>query len=463
MDLGRRPLVRYTDHLAELHQTPINREDIAHVVAAVGEFGGDNRAGIEGTLHRISAIRNRRGEVIGLTLRVGRAVSGTLEGIRDLVQAGHSLLLLGRPGVGKTTRLRESARLLADELGRRVMVVDTSNEIAGDGDLPHPGIGSARRMQVPHPAQQHALMIEAVENHMPEAIIVDEIGNAGDAMAARTIAERGVQLIATAHGNDLHNLVMNPTLADLVGGVQTVTLGDDEARLRGTRKSVNERKAPPTFDAVIELASREELVIHRDTAAAVDRILAGRHPDGTHLGAEPATFARDEEQRPCAPATGPGSRARRPRAAVYAHAVSRDSLERVIRDLALAARTVRHPEQASVVVALQARARDPRLRRAVELSGAEVHTVKRNSTAQIRRALQSAFHIVPGVPREQVEAALREAETAVAKVQDTGDSVALGAHPGALRRLQHQVIVAHRLIADSEGSGPGRHLVIRAP
>ena len=282
MDLGRPPEVRFPDRVERLAEKPVSHEDLAHVVALVGEFSDDNRAGIERTLHRISAIRNRKGQVVGLTLRVGRAVFGTIQLLRGLIESGQNLLILGRPGVGKTTKLREMARVLADDLQKRVIVVDTSNEIAGDGDIPHPGIGSARRMQVARPERQHAVMIEAVENHMPEVIVVDEIGTEAEAAAARTIAERGVQLIGTAHGNTLENLIVNPTLSDLIGGVQTVTLSDEEARRRRTTKTVNERRAPPTFDIVVEMADRHELVVHRNTAAAVDALLRGFPPGGEH-------------------------------------------------------------------------------------------------------------------------------------------------------------------------------------
>ncbi|WIG58054.1 MAG: Putative regulatory protein, contains AAA+ NTPase domain and putative R3H ssDNA-binding domain [Ktedonobacterales bacterium] len=278
LDLGRLPEGRFPTREVPLSDTPITDEDIAYVVERIGAFGDDNRAGIERTLHRISAIRNRRGQVVGLTCRVGRAVRGTVALIRDVLEQGKSILILGRPGVGKTTLLREAARVLADELGKRVVVVDTSNEIAGDGDVPHPGIGRARRMQVARTTQQHQVMIEAVENHMPEVIVIDEIGTELEAQAARTIAERGVQLVGTAHGRTLDNLLVNPTLADLVGGVQAVTLGDEEARRRGTQKTVLERKSPPTFDVLVEQESWQRVILHADVASAVDGLLRGQAP-----------------------------------------------------------------------------------------------------------------------------------------------------------------------------------------
>ncbi|MBX2864404.1 MAG: AAA family ATPase [Leptolyngbyaceae cyanobacterium MAG.088] len=279
LDLGRRPEARFPGQAEFLAEQVISKQDLEYCIERVGTFGGDNRAGIEKTLHRISAMRNRAGTIIGLTCRVGRAVFGTVEMIRDLVEAGQSILLLGRPGVGKTTALREIARVLADDLNKRVVIIDTSNEIAGDGDIPHPAIGRARRMQVARPEQQHQVMIEAVENHTPEVIIIDEIGTELEALAARTIAERGVQLVGTAHGNQLENLIKNPTLADLIGGIQTVTLGDDEARRRGSQKSVLERKAPPTFDMAIEMLERQRWVVHEDVATTVDHLLRGRIPE----------------------------------------------------------------------------------------------------------------------------------------------------------------------------------------
>jgi len=276
MDLGRFAEGRFPEGEVILSTQPVTNADLEYVVERIGEFGDDNRAGIERTLHRISALRNRKGKIVGLTCRIGRAVLGSIALIRDIVEQGQSILILGRPGVGKTTLLREIARVLADEANKRVVVVDTSNEIAGDGDIPHPGIGRARRMQVARTAEQHAVMIEAVENHMPQVIVIDEIGTELEAAAARTIAERGVQLVATAHGNSLGNLLVNPTLSDLVGGIQTVTLGDEEARRRHTQKSILERKAPPTFDVLVEQQSWEELIVHRDVADTVDSMLRGQ-------------------------------------------------------------------------------------------------------------------------------------------------------------------------------------------
>jgi stage III sporulation protein SpoIIIAA len=275
LDLGRRPEARYPDSEVTLLDREVTERDIQHVVEHIGTFGDDNRAGIERTLHRISAIRNRNGKIVGLTLRVGRAVFGTIEIISDFVDSGKSILIMGRPGIGKTTMLREAARVSADDLGKRVVVVDTSNEIAGDGDIPHPAIGKARRMQVRTPSMQHEVMIEAVENHMPQVIVIDEIGTELEAQAARTIAERGVQLIGTAHGNNLDNLMLNPTLSDLIGGIQSVTLGDEEARRRRTQKSVLERKAPPTFDVIVEIQDRDRVVAHADVAETVDALLRG--------------------------------------------------------------------------------------------------------------------------------------------------------------------------------------------
>lgn len=468
MDLGRPPEVRLLEGSRRLREEPVEQAELEHVLAQVGPPGEDNRAGIERTLHRVSAIRNRKGRVVGLTLRVGRAVFGTIDMLKDLIGTGRNLLLLGRPGVGKTTKLREVARVLADDLRKRVMVVDTSNEIGGDGDIPHPGIGGARRMQVSRPDRQHDVMIEAVENHMPEAIIVDEIGTSAEAAAARTIAERGVQLVATAHGNTLENLVLNPTLSDLVGGVHTVTLGDEEARRRNTQKTVSERKAPPTFDMVVEMVGRDEVLVHLDTAEAVDRLLAGREVGGERRrldGGEVKVEAVPESTAPLPAPRSKAAPAARPLAQngptrLYAHAVSRDLLDRVLRELKVDARVVGRLESADLILTLRSRANDPKMRRVVERTGARVEVIKRNSSAELRRALRGAFMLVEGVDEELVREAVAEAEHAIQRVLSEGVAVPLAPRPPRLRKLQHRLVSRYHLETVSQGSEPMRHLTI---
>ncbi len=463
LDLGRRPQARLPGRAVDLADQAVSRADLEQVICALGAFGADNRAGIEGTLHRISAIRNRRADIVGLTLRVGRAVFGTIDLIRDLIEDKRSVLLLGRPGVGKTTKLREIARVLADEFNKRVIVIDTSNEIAGDGDIPHRAIGSARRMQVAHPDAQHAVMIEAVENHMPEVIIVDEIGTTAEALAARTIAERGVQLIGTAHGNSLENLLRNPTLSDLVGGVQVVTLGDEEARHRGTQKTISERKAAPTFGAVVEIVGHDEVIVHADTGAAVDRLLRGRSAAGLRrspAGEVPPERGPEQAPEPAKAAAPLSLSEVKGTLRIYPHAISRDSLERVIRDLRLDARTTSRPERAHLIVALRARADDVRLRRMVQTTGLPVHTVRKNSTAQMRRLLQNVFNLLHGVEETEVDAAVRETEAGLRRALEEGVIVELAPRPASLRQLQHRVASRHHVVAESVGSEPKRHLVI---
>nr|YP_874432.1 hypothetical protein PhtrCp075 [Phaeodactylum tricornutum]ABK20655.1 conserved hypothetical protein [Phaeodactylum tricornutum]QHR85609.1 conserved hypothetical protein [Phaeodactylum tricornutum] len=275
LDLGRRPEARFITGPQYLSQKIISWQDIDYMTKRVSKFSNENRAGIERTLHRISCIRNRQFLINGLTCRVGRAVFGTISAIRDLLESEKSILILGKPGVGKTTIIREIARVLADEMEKRVIIIDTSNEIAGDSDIPHSGIGRARRMQVAKTELQHQVMIEAVENHMPQVIIIDEIGTELEVLAARTIAEKGVQLVGTTHGNCLDNLIKNPSLADLIGGIQYVTLSDDEAKRRGTQKSILERKAYPAFEIIIEINNQSSWTIHEDVKTSVDLFLRG--------------------------------------------------------------------------------------------------------------------------------------------------------------------------------------------
>ena len=404
LDLGRLPAARYPDRSEDLGDQPVSSDDLQAVIERLGPFGGDNRAGIERTLHRISAVRNRSGRVIGLTCRVGRAVFGTVAMVRDLLDTGESLLLLGRPGVGKTTALREIARVLADDLGRRVMVIDTSNEIAGDGDIPHPAIGRARRLQVARPQLQHRVMIEAVENHMPEVIVIDEIGTEQEAHAARTIAERGVQLVATAHGNALANLVRNPTLSDLVGGVQAVTLGDDEARRRGTQKAVLERAAEPTFPLAVEMNSRSRWMVHGDVAATVDQLLRGQSsaPEVRSVGADGVLVV----ERPVLQGPRRGSLKRPPLAVqVVPLAAAATASERPLRVFCCgiaprlvlqAARNRRWPVQLTdellradaVLAGRNQLGRHPELRKRARDGAVPIHVIKADSIPQVQRALE---------------------------------------------------------------------------
>jgi len=471
VDLGRKPEARFPNESFALDDAFVDRDTLRHITDRVGTFGNDNRAGIERTLHRISAIRNRRGDIIGLTLRVGRAVIGTVDIVRDVIESGRSILLLGRPGVGKTTLLREAARVLADELRKRVVVVDTSNEIAGDGDIPHPGIGAARRMQVPVPTLQHAVMIEAVENHMPEVIVIDEIGTEAESLAARTIAERGVQLIATAHGNTLDNLLQNPTLMDLVGGIQAVTLSDEEARRRGTQKTVLERKAPPTFDVVIEIQDKDKLAVHHDVAQVVDRYLRGVAPRAelrtrteggeVEISAPPAATPRWAPEGPFVPEPPddqrrPGRRVTR----IYPFAVSRNRLERAIRELQVPAYISDTLGEADLVLTLksQEKRQPQRLKDAAE-RGMPVHVLRSNTVTQIQQFLRSIFEVEEEAGAED-ESALSEVEEAISEVFESTQPVELAPQNSYIRRLQHQLVQRFGLASESKGDEPFRRVVI---
>ncbi len=516
LDLGREPEARFPGAEIILSDKPVSEEDLDYVIQRIGSFGDDNRAGIERTLHRISAIRNRAGRIVGLTLRVGRAVFGTIDIIQDIVETGHSILLLGRPGVGKTTMLRETARVLGDDLKKRVVIVDTSNEIAGDGDIPHPAIGRARRMQVPTPAMQHQIMIEAVENHMPEVIVIDEIGNELEAAAARTIAERGVQLVATAHGNTLDNLILNPTLSDLIGGIQTVTLGDEEARRRGTQKSVLERKAPPTFDVLVEIQDRERVAVHENVADVVDALLRGesisptiRYRDergeirvapaqaprfallptvdrgggrawnerrpGTRtvdywpFDVGPAEYRPESRGRPTggqrAPAPRPASANDEPTVAqskpvrIFAYGVNRTRLEQAIRQLKAPAMAVLDVSQADVVMTVKNYyRRKPQPLRDAEAASIPIYVLRSNTGSQIEEGIGK---IAPSESGPVPTAALQEVEDAAHDVLNgLLPSVELTPQNAYIRRLQHQIAERYNLASRSTGREPLRRVQI---
>jgi len=481
-DLGRIPEARYVDCEKALSQDDVTQDEIDSIVANIGSFGDDNRAGIERTLHRISAIRNRRGRVIGLTCRVGRAVEGTVDIIEDIVASGKSILLLGRPGVGKTTMLREVARILAAK--KRVVIVDTSNEIGGDGDIPHPAIGRARRMQVVTPSMQHAVMIEAVENHMPEVIVIDEIGTELEAAAARTIAERGVQLVGTAHGNTLDNLMMNPTLCDLVGGIQTVTLSDEEARRRGTQKSVLERKAPPTFEVVVEIQDWDRVACRYDVARDVDEILRGREPspqlrirrpDGTvdEVQAEPQAPEPEPQYRSAPQAQREGHLVPRKRGhistlRVYPYGVNQSRFRQTARKMSLPVVLVDDLKQADALFTLRTYYRKaPHAIVEAERKGVPVYVLRNNTEIQMEHYLAEIFGLRTS---EQVayqhtmrpsSAADREAQQAILKITSgQRNAVSLSPQSAAVRRRQHQMAREASLLSRSSGREPRRRVTI---
>ncbi len=506
LDLGRVPTARFVDREIILREAEVTRAEIDYVDERVGEFDADNRAGLERTLHRLSAIRNRRDAVVGLTLRVGRAVYGTIDIIEDIVNSGKSLLILGRPGVGKTTLLREAARILAET--KRVVIVDTSNEIGGDGDVPHPAVGKARRMQVKAPTLQHEVMIEAVENHNPEVIVIDEIGRELETLAARTIAERGVQLIGTAHGNTLDNLLLNPTLSDLVGGIEAVTLSDEEARRRGTQKTVLERRAPPTFDVLVEIQTRDRFAVHTDIMASVDALLRGfplppeirtRDPEGQIKieKAAPAPGFRLDAKEPTKPTprrpgkTSGSSTGRQPAAAVeetrpasrvdsapaapasalamktvrvYPYGVARNRLQQAAKRFGVPAVIVRDVDEADALVTLRAYYRD---RQATimdaEARGMPIYVLRANTVAQVDQFMSDLFNL----PSEGVTARSSEldnvrdqTQAAIAAVLNGERWVDLPPGPSLVRRLQHEMARSAELVSHSYGKEPRRHVRI---
>ncbi len=500
LDLGRKPMARFVDGEIELLSSEVTRDEIDYVVSRIGEVDADNRAGLERTLHRISAIRNRRGHIVGLTCRVGRAVYGTIDIIQDLVESGKSILLLGKPGIGKTTMLRESARILAES--KRTIIVDTSNEIGGDGDVPHPAVGRARRMQVAKPSLQHEVMIEAVENHNPEVIVIDEIGRELEALAARTIAERGVQLVATAHGRTLENLLLNPTLSDLVGGIESVTLSDEEARRRGTQKTVLERRSPPTFDVLVEIQERDRLAVHADVAAAVDSLLRGyplapeirtRSEDGEIKIEKPAptqavarqarggrrsasegmggsgplrTANNYEEMREIRREDQPDEDAVQATAIrtvrVFPYGVARNRLMQAAKRLGVPVFVVRELEEADVVMTLRAyyRAREQAIVEAEE-RGLQIYALRANTIAQMEQSLASLFNLPEDSPLPgDLDTAAGQMQSAIQAVLGGQRFVDLPPASAAIRRMQHEMARQAQLVSHSYGKEPNRRVRI---
>jgi stage III sporulation protein SpoIIIAA len=496
LDLGRVPTARFVEREIVLDEREVKREDIDQVVESIGAFDADNRAGLERTLHRISAIRNRRGTIVGLTCRVGRAVYGTSDIVEDIIESGKSILMLGRPGVGKTTMLREAARILAES--KRVVIVDTSNEIGGDGDVPHPAVGRARRMQVSMPSLQHEVMIEAVENHNPEVIVIDEIGRELEAAAARTIAERGVQLIGTAHGNTLDNLLLNPTLSDLVGGIEAVTLSDEEARRRGTQKTVLERRAPPTFDVLIEIQHRERLAVHADIAASVDAMLRGyplppeirvRDEKGQiHIEKAPAVLTaannrldkrlennkngksnvRDVKRPPPASEAAtpiPESESRRANlqpVRVYPYGVARNRLMQASKRLGVPAIIVRDLGEADALVTLRTYYRN-RQQSIVDAEhrGMPIYVLRANTVTQIEQFLSDLFSLPSEqFPQQDLEVVRQQTRSAIDAVLNGERWVDMPPGPAIVRRIQHEMARQSDLVSHSYGKEPRRYVRI---
>ncbi len=504
LDLGRVPTARFVDHETVLSEIEITRQELDFVVEHIGDIDADNRAGLERTLHRISAIRNRRGHIVGLTCRVGRAVYGTVDILQDIIESGKSILILGRPAVGKTTLLREAARILAET--HRVIIVDTSNEIGGDGDVPHPAVGKARRMQVREPMLQHEVMIEAVENHNPEVIVIDEIGRELEAAAARTIAERGVQLIGTAHGNTIDNLMLNPTLSDLIGGIEAVTLSDEEARRRGTQKTVLERRAPPTFDVLVEIQTRDRLAVHLDISESVDSLLRGyplppevrsrdakgniqiektpvsargtsgfriengntqRRPGmvemrpSPRLGREQSAFTppAQVEQAPTFPET---NRLPLKTMRVYPYGVARNRLLQAAKRLGVSAQVATDVGSADVLVTLKSHYRNRQQTvMDAEQRGMPIYVLRSNTVVQMEQFLGNLFNLPELQPQiDEVSDVQLETQAAIAAVLNGERWVDLPSAPSTVRRLQHDMARQAELVSHSYGKEPRRRVRI---
>ena len=506
LDIGRRPEARFADSTEYLSYRTIVWQDLDYIIKRLGKFSDDNRAGIEKTLHRISSLRNRQGNIIGLTCRIGRAVFGTVSIIRDLLENKKSILLLGKPGVGKTTAIREIARVLSDGLKKRVIIIDTSNEIAGDGDLPHPSIGKSRRMQVSNTKNQHEIMIEAVENHMPEIIIIDEIGTELEATAARTIAERGVQLIGTAHGNTLENLIKNPTITDLVGGIQYVTLGDEEAKRRGSAKSILERKTPPTFDVAIEIHDLQTWVIHDNIENSVDLLLRGQNPilqkrnltnsqnvninceinyneNGSHKTQHLKSNIYVKKQKKNILLNGINQKENQKikklltkSVNLYTYGINTQELNAIIRTLRLPIIITKEIQYADAILALENLIKNNRRLKQISYSRkTTIYTIQRHSLVEIVKALQrldNKYGTLPAIRKQTIRKATRiidkELLTPLEETRLAIEEIIIPNHkildllprPSSIRKLQRDLVKHYQLNSTNVGNKLNRRVRI---
>ncbi len=304
---------------------------------------------------------------------------------------------------------------------------------------------------------------------MPEVIVIDEIGTELEAQAARTIAERGVQLVGTAHGNTLDNLMMNPTLADLIGGIQSVTLGDEEAKRRGTQKSILERMSPPTFDIVVEIQDWDKVAIHPDVGQAVDAVLRGQLLVTETRWLDETGEVRIEKTMPVT-ATRKTTKANQPAKEsnphkLYLFGVNRGRFEQMSKEMQLEVDIVDNLSSADLfVTSKQHYRRKPQKVKEAEATNLPIYVLRSNTPSQIRQFLNSIYRIdstTDSTDRsDSLKVALSEAQEAVNLVKNGQDEVELIPQSAYISRLQHLIAERNTLSSKSSGREPQRRVRI---